>query len=334
MSDSEKLLGKLREFLVAEWTRKDNRQLVAVDLFFAPGHGHRDENVRAWLRADSPEFFAELTNVEKLIEQIFETAERETAAKPMGKYRFVVRTLQHLGGRASMSFALSPTGADNGDRRHFSNAETSELHRMIDSMSDAIGPLVAAHTASEASHADKLTSQVELVRKMLVLVQPLVRVLGTRPKLSVSETDHADRIETFADWRGLVLTWPAKKIRPSHDEPGPSDLTTARDLTSCGPGYSKGTFVGSHVFLREDGVLVEHAYEGSWATMLGHPNHWRAVEREISVEAFCRDWFAAADPKKLAEQLLSFIELAGDRKKATAKASDLAIKYRAILSLL
>jgi len=102
-------------FLMAEWSRKDNRQLVGVDLFYSPGQGFRDEEIRRWERADEPEFFAEFVNIEKLVTQIIDIAEGEADAKAPGKHRFVVRTRQHLGTKPSMSFALQPgyTGSDD-----------------------------------------------------------------------------------------------------------------------------------------------------------------------------------------------------------------------------
>jgi len=109
MSDNAELHGKVLGFLMAEWARKDNRQLIGVDLLYAPGNGFKDEEIRKWVRADEPELFAEFVNVEKLVSQIVEIAEGEADAKPAGKHRFLIRTHQHMGGRAVHSFALSPS---------------------------------------------------------------------------------------------------------------------------------------------------------------------------------------------------------------------------------
>lgn len=121
MADNAELHGKILGFLMAEWARKDNRQLVRVDLLFAPGNGFRDEEIRKWVRADEPDFFAEFVNVEKLVTQIIEIAEGESDAKPAGKHRFVVRTHQYLGGRANMSFALSPSYAGSDETALMAN---------------------------------------------------------------------------------------------------------------------------------------------------------------------------------------------------------------------
>jgi hypothetical protein len=115
MSDNAELHGKILGFLMAEWARKDNRQLIGVDLLYSAGQGFRDEEIRKWVRADEPELFAEFVNVEKLVAQILEIAEGEVDAKAAGKHRFIVRTHQHMGGRATMSFALSPSYRGSDD---------------------------------------------------------------------------------------------------------------------------------------------------------------------------------------------------------------------------
>ena len=114
MGDNAETHPKILQFLMAEWGRKDGRQLVSVELIYAPGGGFREETIRKWVRADEPDLFAEFVNIEKLVTQIIEIAEGEADAKPAGKHRFVVRTNQHLGERAITSFTLSPsyTGAD------------------------------------------------------------------------------------------------------------------------------------------------------------------------------------------------------------------------------
>ena len=115
MSNHAELHSKILAFLMGEWTRKDERQLVGVDLLYAPGQGFRDEEVRRWERADEPEFFAEYVNIEKLVSQIIDIAEGEADAKAPGKHRFIVRTRQHMGTKPSMSFALYPSFHGSAD---------------------------------------------------------------------------------------------------------------------------------------------------------------------------------------------------------------------------
>jgi hypothetical protein len=100
---------------MGEWARKDNRQLTEVDLLFSPGQGFRDEEIRKWVRADEPEFFAEYGNVEKLATQIIEISSGEADAKPAGRHRFLVRTKQHGGSRATHSLVFHPTYTGSDD---------------------------------------------------------------------------------------------------------------------------------------------------------------------------------------------------------------------------
>jgi len=115
MTDNAELQPKILGFLMAEWARKENRQLVGVDLLYAPGQGFRDEEIRRWEREDEPDFFAEYVNIEKLVSTIIAIAESEADAKPPGKHRFIVRTRQHMGSKPTMSFALYPSFHGSGD---------------------------------------------------------------------------------------------------------------------------------------------------------------------------------------------------------------------------
>ena len=105
-------------FLSGEFARKEGRQCVGIDLIFAPGNGYKDEEIRKWTRVDQPELFDvpnNFANLEGLVTEIIGIAEGETNAKPPGRHRYMVRTHQHLGGRAIQSFALAPQYTGGGD---------------------------------------------------------------------------------------------------------------------------------------------------------------------------------------------------------------------------
>jgi hypothetical protein len=118
MSDNAELHRKVLAFLSGEFARKEGRQCVGIDLLYAPGNGFKDEEIRKWVRADEPELFdvpGNFAHFENFVTKIVEIAEGEADAKPPGKHRFIVRTHQHLGGRATHSFALSPSYTGGGD---------------------------------------------------------------------------------------------------------------------------------------------------------------------------------------------------------------------------
>ncbi len=114
MSDAA-LHAKVLGFLAGEFARKEGRQCTAVELVHSPGNGFKDDTIRKWVRADDPDLFDNFVNVENFVKQILEIAEGEADAKSPGKHRFVVRTHQHLGERATCSFALQPAYNGSGD---------------------------------------------------------------------------------------------------------------------------------------------------------------------------------------------------------------------------
>jgi len=105
--------AKILPFLVTEFARKDGRQCVAVDFLYAPGTGYRDEELRSWERVDEPEIFESPPHLKNFVSTILEIAEQEADEKGPGKHRFVVRTRQHYGGCATMSFAVCPMHVDD-----------------------------------------------------------------------------------------------------------------------------------------------------------------------------------------------------------------------------
>jgi hypothetical protein len=109
VSDTAELHRKVLGFISGELARKEGRQCMGIDLLYSPGNGYKDDDIRKWVRADEPELFDNFVNVEKLVTTILEIAEDEANAKSPGRHRFVIRTHQHLGGRAILSFALSPS---------------------------------------------------------------------------------------------------------------------------------------------------------------------------------------------------------------------------------
>jgi hypothetical protein len=206
-------------------------------------------------------------------------------------------------------------------------ANLAALHRVLDSMADAITSIVTEHAESENAHAEKLKAQVILVTKILEFARPTVRALGTRPKIFESIPASACHLAT---WRGLLLT-PSVTEKRSSNAAGPSQTPTALDVSKS---YWYPFKDGSLVFLHEDGGLVELVYEDTWNAVPTLQTEWRATEQRISTELFCRTWTLDADPKKLAARLLGLMDAAGDRRKPTAKARALADKFRAIVTLL
>ncbi len=106
MSD-ESLHQKITEFISGELARKAERQCIGIDLLYAPP-GYRDERLKTWERADEPEKFEQLVLVEQMVSQIVEIAEGHADTFGSGSHQYVIRTRQHLGGRLTHRFRISP----------------------------------------------------------------------------------------------------------------------------------------------------------------------------------------------------------------------------------
>ncbi len=115
MSEAEH--GKIYAFLLGEFNRKEGRQCVRFDLYYAP-QGYREEQLRSWVREETPELFDDVTKVEGLASEILEIAEGHADAFGMGNHRYVIRTFQHLSGRSQHSFKMAPSfvaGSEPGE---------------------------------------------------------------------------------------------------------------------------------------------------------------------------------------------------------------------------
>jgi hypothetical protein len=159
---------------------------------------------------------------------------------------------------------------------------------------------------------------IALVTEILSIIRPAVRALGTRPLISDSYIAGGNRlVYVRASWRGIALTT---------TKPGAERQKIRRD-------DNDGAYGGSDVFLREDGVLVELTYAGSWSNWQNARCAWESAEREISIAKFVAEW-SCASPESLIDHLQEIVDAAGDRAPKTAAARDRAGKLRAIVALL
>lgn len=181
-----------------------------------------------------------------------------------------------------------------------------------------INTVLEQDAAATAAKQNELEAQTALVTRILEMLRPAVRALGTRPLIADSYRSGADDVtrgEKRAGWRGICLTG---KPRPSRRRGGGED--------------TNGSYEGEDIFLREDGQLIALVYSGHWDNWQGHHNEWQATEGERTVEEFCRDW-ANAEPEQLLEDIVKLMDKAGDRARATEAANRRADKFRALLAL-
>ena len=107
MSSSE-LHAKVLGFLATEFSKKQHHSCVRVELLYSQS-GFRDDELRSWERTADPELFENMVRVEQLASTIIEIAEGHADSFGTGRHRYVIRTKQHMGGRAMESFSLRPS---------------------------------------------------------------------------------------------------------------------------------------------------------------------------------------------------------------------------------
>jgi hypothetical protein len=103
---SEELHTRIRNFLAEQLGLAEGRQCVKFHLLYSQP-GFRDEDLRRWERDNNPEWwFGSESIIAQVTSTIIETAETHADSCAQGSHRYVVRTYQHLGGRAQLHFML------------------------------------------------------------------------------------------------------------------------------------------------------------------------------------------------------------------------------------
>ena len=115
--DTADLHARILAFLRGELALTGHQVCVSLELELAPtAQGFRPQQLKKWIRESQPELFEGGLETEKLVAAIVQLADDDVETQPAGKYRYVLRTHQHLGGRSTLSFSLSPTQRyDGGD---------------------------------------------------------------------------------------------------------------------------------------------------------------------------------------------------------------------------
>jgi len=141
-----------------------------------------------------------------------------------------------------------------------------------------IATVRAEDTASETARRAKRKAEAALFEAVIEKARPVLKAIGTRPKLGEQIRHHADvnydggqRTTEHADFRAVLLG--------GDDEPS----------WDC-PRANEGTSAGLGLWLREDGTLFEVKSSGSWSRWQGSSWGWAATVKEYdSPEAALND---------------------------------------------
>jgi hypothetical protein len=120
--------------------------------------------------------------------------------------------------------------------------------------------------AATEALTERQQAEAALLDRVIALIRPAIRAIGTRPMVAYKTTGHADvnrhrSSEERYDYRVLNIT--PYRWGPALDNP--------RD--------NQGVYEGRDLGLREDGVLVKFVYFGDWSRWQGSSWGW---ETEIT----------------------------------------------------
>jgi len=174
---SETLHDKLLTFLSGEFARKGGQQCVRVDLLYSQPQC-REEELCRWVREQDPELFENLSRLEKLIGDIIEKAEAHTDTFGQGRHRYVVRTHQHLHGRMTQAFVMSPAAgldgalvpagqpASSGPVELLSQNNQALMRGWQSMFQNSFGTLANITEGLRSDNAKLVTENIELRRKL------------------------------------------------------------------------------------------------------------------------------------------------------------------------
>ena len=142
--------------------------------------------------------------------------------------------------------------------------------------------IAAEHADLEIAAADRRQAAAEVLERLLEAVRPACRALASRVAISCTESPAGTTTEPAA-WRGLFLTGTGPKLvgRTAVEQPG-----YAREAWP-----ERGRHGGTRLLLRDDGKLVEMAYDGPWSNVPGEVSSWRASAAVLEpIEAVARGY--------------------------------------------
>jgi hypothetical protein len=157
MNDQTEIHDKILGFLTETWVRKDNQQLLSIDLLYAPGI-----LIHRWVRTDEPDLFAASISIEKLkklVTRIIEIATSEAGIRAAGRHRFIVRCTPHEG---MHTFALSPS--HNSTDQQVITSHAGQLMRINAQMFEGTIRVLGQQNMALHQQVSELTADNEKLR--------------------------------------------------------------------------------------------------------------------------------------------------------------------------
>lgn len=193
------------------------------------------------------------------------------------------------------------------------------MKEQIEKIVSSVPEIVQNFESSEVAQHAQRAAEIALLTRILEIVRPAVRALGTRPTVRYQLTNHGDVnygggiVRIDEPHRERVLPLNCNRIAPSEDA----------------PRANSGSYEGVDYGLEADGTIVKFVWSGSWS-------RWQGSTDEFEAEIFYTDVPKLLENESLnsiIEHIEHAVSKAGNRENATKKAIERADKIAAILEL-
>lgn len=196
------------------------------------------------------------------------------------------------------------------------------MEATIEKINGLVGDVVGEFETAEEVHREERRAKAVLLSRVVEMVRPAVRAVGTRPVVKYDIQHHAD-----CNYYGGVTTedrYDRRCLLLSGDEWGPDE--------DC-PRANTGNFEGARLALREDGALIVLNYSGDWSRWQGSSWGWEA---EVIIYDDCLEVVGEwPDVEEYIDRIAKALEKArGTRESGTGKAKQRADRLRALATIL
>lgn len=199
----------------------------------------------------------------------------------------------------------------------------TSIENQVEQITGMAAMVAAEHQAHQEALAKSQAAGATLLEAVIKAALPALKAIGTRPERAYQVTGSGEPGKersktTHYPHRCLALNCEQKNMGPNRDAP--------RD--------NQGEWEGQDFMLREDGVLIEMTYGGTWSRWQGSSWEWeaRVIKEYPDAATAIKDGWGDVDyyVERIAQALAS---AEGTRKEPTAKALAQAERMAAVAKL-
>lgn len=189
-----------------------------------------------------------------------------------------------------------------------------------------------AETLAKAA-AENEAAETALMEHVVGKLRPALRALSSRiqteENVESEDPDGPTREDRYYHLRGIYIPLSRPNGRERWLSSGPVEQREGRN---GGVDDTAGPYVGTDLFLMEDGSWLELAYRGRWSRWQGAVSWWTATPRRMTLTDVVAEYNVPDVLGGLLVRLEGYVK--GNATTRAQKLADNAAKIRAMLALL